>query len=330
MKNARKLTAIGAALLVAALLAGCGATTASAPQAQEPVQEVVPAIPEPAPPAVPVYQLFDAARSVEYTRQLADGVGYRPEGSTAEQQAADFFAVSLSSMGYANVVKQPVPLPDGDTTYDVYVDSPGSNPSEVIVIGAHLDTKAGSGSPGGNDNGSGVGAVLELARVMRTNPHIPTLRFAAFGAEEVLAGFGSNNHHYGSRWFAANLGTMPGTVIGMMSIDMIGVGTDLFLNATLAAPATFVQLFESWTTRMTVPYTFRQDPGSSDHEAFEARGIPSVWLEYRDDPFYHTSQDVAANLDPVLIQQVGHLVQGFIEKTDAAGWQTLAAVAAYR
>lgn len=329
MKNGKMCVVVGAALLVAVLLAGCGARSAPQPAlAEEEAQEVSPVTP--AEPAAPTYQLFDAARSIEYTRQLAEGIGYRPEGSAAEHHAADFFAASLASMGYANVVKQPVPLPDGDTTYDVYVDSPGSDPSEVIVIGAHLDTKAGSGSPGGNDDGSGVGAVLELARVMRTNPHIPTLRFAAFGAEEVLAGLGSTSHHYGSRWFAANLGAMPGNVIGMISVDMIGVGNDFYVNATLAAPATFVQLFESWTKAMTVPYTFRQDAGSSDHEPFEAHGIPSFWVEYRDDPYYHTAQDVAANLDPALVQQVGHLLQGFIENTDAATWQALASSAAYR
>ena len=318
-----------AVLLVAVLFVGCGTRSAPAPAtSEEQVQVTEPVIAAPAP--APPYQLFDASRSIAYTSRLTDAIGYRPEGSSAEHQAADFVAMSLSEMGYSNVVKQPVPLPNGATTYDVYTDSPGSNPGEVVVIGAHMDTKGGSGSPGGNDDGSGVGAVLELARVMRTNPHIPTLRFVAFGAEEVLQGYGSGNHHFGSRYFAANLGLMPGKVIGMISIDMIGVGTAFYINATLAAPATFVQLFEGWTQRMTVPYTFHQDTGSSDHEAFEAHGIPSFWVEYRDDPYYHSPQDVTANLDPALVKQAGHLVQGFIENLDPAACAALDAATIYR
>ncbi len=331
MKASWKRASIPAVLIVAVLIVGCGAKSApreTEPNSQNEETQVAEAM-TPAPPPTPTYQLFDASRSIAYTRQLADGIGYRPEGSAAEHQAADFVAAALHDLGYTNVVRQPVPLPNGATTYDVYADSPGSNPNEVVVIGAHLDSKGGSGSPGGNDNGSGVGAVLELARVMRTNPHIPTLRFVAFGAEEVLQGYDSGYHHFGSRYFAANLGLMPGKVIGMISIDMIGVGTSFYINATLAAPATFAELFMHWTERMTVPYTFRQDSGSSDHEAFEAHGIPSFWVEYRDDPYYHSPQDVAANLDPVLVKQTGHLVQGFIESLDAASWQALDAAVAY-
>ncbi len=327
MKTGWKLPGVLATLLATALIAGCG--TKASPQAEAPPEEAAVEEQVTPEPVTPPYQLFDEARSIAYTKQLADGIGYRPEGSAAEQRAAEFVGTALSQMGYANVIVQSLPLPNGTVTYDVYADSPGSNPNQVVVIGAHMDTKAGTGSPGGNDNGSGVGAVLELARVLRTNPHVPTLRFAAFGAEEVLQGYSSGDHHYGSRYFAANLGLMPGKVIGMVSVDMIGVGLSFYINATLAAPATFIQLFEGWTQRMTVPYTFRQDTGASDHEAFEAHGIPSFWVEYRDDPYYHSTRDVAANLDPVKIKQVGHLVQGFLENLDPAACAALDAATLY-
>ncbi len=327
----RKVLVIAAAGLITALVAGCGSAAAppSAPPEMALVEEA-PAAEQVVEPAEPAYQLFDESRSVAYARQLAETIGYRPEGSAAEHRAADFVLAALQQMGYTNALKLPVPLPNGGVTYDVYADSPGSAPGQVIVVGAHLDSKGGTGSPGGNDNGSGVGAVLELARVLRTNLHVPTLRFVAFGGEEILEGYGGDYHHFGSRYFAANLGSMPGRVIGMLSIDMIGVGPSLYINATLAAPATFVQQLESWAVQVKVPYTFRKDSGASDHEAFEAHGIPSAWVEYKDDPYYHTPQDVAANLDPARVKQIGHLVQGFLEGLDAAACAALDAATVHR
>jgi len=44
-----------------------------------------------------------------------------------------------------------------------------------------------------------------------------------------------------------------------------------------------------------MPYL--RDPGESgwsDHEAFELAGIPAAWIEWRDDPVYHTAADKRA------------------------------------
>jgi hypothetical protein len=53
----------------------------------------------------------------------------------------------------------------------------------VVLVGAHLDTVAGS--PGINDNGSGVAAVLEVAAALGSQPKITNVvRFAFWGSEE--------------------------------------------------------------------------------------------------------------------------------------------------
>jgi hypothetical protein len=56
-------------------------------------------------------------------------------------------------------------------------------PSEIVVVGAHYDTV--DGSPGANDNGSGVAAVLALARALHGRPLGRTLRLLAFVNEEA-------------------------------------------------------------------------------------------------------------------------------------------------
>jgi acetylornithine deacetylase/succinyl-diaminopimelate desuccinylase-like protein len=52
----------------------------------------------------------------------------------------------------------------------------------VIVVGAHYDTVPGS--PGANDNATGVAAVLALARRFAGRPRPRTIRFVAFVNEE--------------------------------------------------------------------------------------------------------------------------------------------------
>jgi Zn-dependent M28 family amino/carboxypeptidase len=58
----------------------------------------------------------------------------------------------------------------------------GLLPHEIILLGANYDSV--SGSPGANDNGSGVAALLELSRLFSKVAPARTLRFAAFTNEE--------------------------------------------------------------------------------------------------------------------------------------------------
>jgi acetylornithine deacetylase/succinyl-diaminopimelate desuccinylase-like protein len=54
--------------------------------------------------------------------------------------------------------------------------------NDVILIAAHYDSVLGS--PGANDNGSGVAALLELSRLFKEVPPETSLRFVAFVNEE--------------------------------------------------------------------------------------------------------------------------------------------------
>ena len=72
---------------------------------------------------------------------------------------------------------------------NVIADLPGANPDEIVLIGAHFDSW--DPAQGANDDGSGVAAVLEAARVLKSLGLKPrrTIRFAFFsGEEEALLG----------------------------------------------------------------------------------------------------------------------------------------------
>jgi Zn-dependent M28 family amino/carboxypeptidase len=76
-------------------------------------------------------------------------------------------------------------------TYEVY-GTPCANlevtrsgtkvPSEIILVGAHYDSVLGS--PGADDNGSGVAALLEMSRYFAGEAPERTVRFVAFVNEE--------------------------------------------------------------------------------------------------------------------------------------------------
>jgi hypothetical protein len=72
---------------------------------------------------------------------------------------------------------------------------PGRAPEGMVVVGAHLDTV--DGSPGADDNGSGVAALVALARVLAERRLKRSVVLAVFDFEEV--GF------HGARRFVASL-----------------------------------------------------------------------------------------------------------------------------
>ncbi len=278
----------------------------------------------------PIRLEFDVSRAMKDIAYLSSQIGYRPEGTASEGKAADYIAMRFSALGYGEVFQQTFLLDNGATSRNVYVVDEGEDTRLAVVVGAHYDTAGGTGSPGANDNASGIGVLLELARVFRNNDNVPTIIFAAFGAEEILQGYGKDHHHYGSRHMANRLPELGYTVVGMISVDMVGVGSTMVLNSTMQAPRRLLDLLAAHAGTLGLRPTFRQDPGWSDHEAFEKRGIPSVWIEYREDPHYHTPADTYDKLDPALIAQAGRLLQSFLENLDGADLNSLENSTFYR
>ena len=120
--------------------------------------------------------------------KLAGDIGERNMWHyTKLNAAADFIEDSFSRAGLH-------PRRDsyeirGQACHNIEVEIPGepqgaavSSPPSIILIGAHYDSVFGS--PGANDNGSGVAAMLALARRFAGKTTQHTLRFVAFVNEE--------------------------------------------------------------------------------------------------------------------------------------------------
>ncbi|MBI3011304.1 MAG: M28 family peptidase [Candidatus Omnitrophica bacterium] len=95
------------------------------------------------------------------------------------------------------------------------------HPEEIVVIGAHYDSV--DGSPGANDNATGVAAVLALARAFAGARASRTLRFVAFVNEEPPY---FQTPVMGSLVYAARCQAGRERVVAMLSLETIGYYAD--------------------------------------------------------------------------------------------------------
>ena len=259
---------------------------------------------------------FSADRALDTVRNL-EALGPRGGGSDAEKRAAEYLRDRLVQLGLDAGIEE-FALPDGAISRNVVARIVGSTDT-LVVLGAHMDTKPPS--PGANDNASGCGALVEIARLLAADPPLPTVEIVFFGSEETL-GSDPDVHHLGSRYRVSQMSaTERGQTAGMISIDMIGYGTDFHSRTMGRGPRTLSDALLARARALGIGMTYLRDPGSSgwsDHEAYELAGIPSVWLEWRDDPAYHTTEDTVERLSSAKIASAGRLVLEFVRGLDAS------------
>jgi hypothetical protein len=194
--------------------------------------------------------------------------------------------------------------------------------SEIVVVGAHYDSVMGS--PGGNDNGSGVAVLLALARRFAGSKPARTIRFVFFVNEEPPF-FQTGN--MGSLVYARRSKQRGEDVRAMIAFDAVGYFSDEPGSQEYPAPigaiypstgnfVAFVSNLASRTLLARMVAVFdRAVPlqaesaalpdavpgiGWSDHWSFWKMGYPAVLITdtavYRD-PHYHTAGDKPERLD---------------------------------
>jgi Zn-dependent M28 family amino/carboxypeptidase len=276
----------------------------------------------PLPPLTPVQ--IELRRHLErHVRELAGRIGERNSiHYAALEQAASYVERELTGIGHA-VTSQRWSADGGLSFRNVEVTIPGRDErSGVVVVGAHYDSNRGT--PGADDNASGVAALLELARLLRHDSPARTIHLVAFANEEVPF-FGTADQ--GARRYVAALRQRGVDVRSMLSIETIGYYADgprtqLYpspLNWFYPDTGNFIGFVGNVSSRALVHKAItafrRHTPfpshgaaapasipgvGWSDHEAFWAVGIPAVMITdtapFRN-PHYHTTRDTPDRLD---------------------------------
>lgn len=143
---------------------------------------------------------------------------WRPDALAA---AAEYIEAAWRAAGYR--VGRQAFTAAGREVVNLHVEIPGvARPDAVVVVGAHYDSVLGS--PGANDNGSGVAALLELAARLRHLAPAVTLRFVAFVNEEPPFFL---TWDMGSRRYARRCREAGDRVEAMLSLETIGCYLDL-------------------------------------------------------------------------------------------------------
>jgi len=153
----------------------------------------------------------------EHVEQLAGTIGERHVGRPAALHAAErFIREAWTRLGYA-VVRQAYDA-HGVESANLAITIPGGEePTAIVLAGAHYDTVPGS--PGADDNASGIAALIELARTLRDERPAQTIRLVAFVNEEPpFFYFGE----MGSRVYARAARARGDNIRIMLSLEMLG------------------------------------------------------------------------------------------------------------
>jgi len=97
----------------------------------------------------------------------------------------------------------------------------GARANEIVVIGAHYDSV--DGSPGADDNASGVAGTLALARRFANARPARTLRFVLFANEEPPH---FQTAQMGSWQYAKRCRERNEKIVAMLSLEMLGYYND--------------------------------------------------------------------------------------------------------
>lgn len=260
---------------------------------------------------------------------LADGIGPRNIWQPASMQATvAYLEKELAALGY--LVARQHYVVRGVTAANLEVEIRGiRQPDEIVVVGAHYDTVAGS--PGANDNGSGVAALLELARLFSDLDPARTVRFVFFANEEPPFFFSDT---MGSAVYAARCRERKERIVAMISLETMGCYCDepasqhypfpfsLFYPDTGNFIAFVGNIGSRWLVREAIG-AFRRHAafpseglaapgfvpgvGWSDHLSFWREGYRAIMVTdtafYRYAP-YHSEEDTAEKLDYARLARV--------------------------
>jgi Zn-dependent M28 family amino/carboxypeptidase len=274
-----------------------------------------------------------------HVEQLAGKIGERNVlRSTALQWAASYLEHEWQQQGYA--VRRLAYEASGVCCLNLEITrSGGARQREILLIGAHYDTV--TGSPGADDNASGISALLELSRLFASVEPALTVRFVAFVNEEPPF---FRSRQQGSMVYAESARLRGDDIRLMASIETIGwysseAGSQRYpplFNLFYPDRADFIGFVSNFRSRaatqrlagafransdfpLETAATFSFVPGVSwsDHRSFWCQGYRAVMItdtafyRYR---HYHAASDTPDKLAyPELARVTAGLFAAFSE-----------------
>jgi hypothetical protein len=200
---------------------------------------------------------------------------------------------------------------------NVVATRPGTTHSnEVVEISAHYDTQ-GPFVTGADDNGSGVIAALEAARILGQTQHKRRINITFPDLEE--RGFGGSRHH------VQRLSRTPDQrVVGALVLDWIGhsprkddfkiefeIGAESEGNFNLANALYFQQKRYDGRKIDFFPVTDHAMPYTGDHGSYWRKDIPAVFFSqylHETNETYHQPTDTKDTINPAYLKAITEVV----------------------
>ena len=274
-------------------------------------------------------------------QKLAGEIGERNMWHYAQlNAAAEFIEDSFSRAGLRT--RRDSYDMRGQSCRNIEAEIPGVRP-EILLIGAHYDSVFGS--PGANDNGTGVAATLALAQHFAGRKPNHTLRFVAFVNEEPPY---FQTGQMGSLVYASRCKARGDQISAMISLETIGYFSDtphsqtypsLGLGAFYPTTGNFIGFVGNIRSRSLLRQAislFRQQGklpsegaalpsfipgvGWSDQWAFWQHGYPGIMITdtapFRY-PHYHAATDTPDKLDydrfALVVSGVERMIEGLVK-----------------
>jgi hypothetical protein len=273
---------------------------------------------------------FNAARALEATGEFVAQCPERVFGSLESRPATGFLRDTLQTLGYEWDYLNVEGKIDGhkEVGRDILGYKAGPDP-EIIAIVAHYDT-APTTVQGAADNGSGVGVLIELARILAERPARKSILIVfTDGGEWGMLGARDLARRYPERSRIAALLSLDHVDIGDLAelrLDETGLKRGFtppwyrllaFESAKAGGlPVQFSAGLEEHLDRtFYIPWT--------DQGPFLAEGIPAVNLSSRSvdselsKAVYHSPNDTIDNLKPAGIKSFGIAAERIVRTLDA-------------
>ena len=172
-----------------------------------------------------------------------------------------------------------------------------SESTAIFIICAHYDTVPLS--PGANDDGSGVAAVLATAHVMSQYSFNHTVRFIAFSGEEVGT--------YGSFCYARDAYNMGDNIVAVLNADMVGYADTteggrilrfFYPERSVWIPEFAALVSDKYIEQIDMVVEPRPNYIGADHQAFVYYGYDGVWIAHHDGyQWGHSPEDIAEHIN---------------------------------
>jgi hypothetical protein len=184
----------------------------------------------------------------------------------------------------------------------------GSPAGQAILLSAHYDSVPAG--PGANDAGSAVGALLEVARLLKGRP-------AGRNAVILLFNEGEEAGLLGAEAFVAQH-RLASKVAVAINIEARGASGQSVMFETGDKSGWLVDAFSSSSkrplTNSLLYEAYRLMPNDTDLTVYKAKGLQGLNFAHGEQlPYYHTPMDNLEQVDLGSLQQHGDNAYGLVE-----------------